>query len=468
MTLADELRGIFLTAALTDAQRDEMIAVSQERPFSPGEVLFAEGAPADLLWVLLEGEVELTRQSATESIVMATMSNPGQWAGGLRAWDPDGGSAGYRGTGRAKTSGRFLTVPSEDLGRMVGEWFPFGKHMIIGIYQTVRRIEAMARQRESLVALGTLAAGLAHEINNPAAASLRAVEALRETWDTMLTALTHLAAAGLDVEQYVALGDLRRQAAEAPPRDESALAAADREETIGSWLAERGIDHAWQLASVLASAGVDREWCRSVEAAVGTESLGWSLQWAASALDTDSLLGQIHDTTTRISGLVDSVRSYSQVDRASLQRVDVHGLLDSTLTMLAHKLRDVDVQRDFGDLSEIDAYAGELNQVWTNVIDNAVDAMAGRGTLRIATRRDGTDVLVDITDSGPGMLPDVVDRAFEPFFTTKDVGQGTGLGLDISRRIVVDRHGGEITFDTGPTGTTVHVRIPMSIGSPAA
>jgi signal transduction histidine kinase len=465
---AEELTEMFLTADLTDAQRHELLAVSHEVAFSPGEVLFVEGAPADFLWILLEGVVELTRQSATEAIVMATISTPGQWAGGLRAWDPDGGSAGYRGTGRATSAGRFLLVPSEDLGRLVGEWFPFGKHMIIGIYQTVRRIEAMARQRESLVALGTLSAGLAHEINNPAAASLRAVDALRATWDSMLASLTHLAAAGLSAEQYGTLGELRREAAEASRPAESALAVSDREDSIGQWLSTRDTDDAWKIAATLASAGVDREWCGRVEDAVGGESLGPALGWAAAALDTDALLGEIHDTTTRISELVEAVKSYSQVDRASLQRLAVHDLIDSTLTMLAHKLHDVDVQRDFGDVDEIDTYAGELNQVWTNLIDNAIDAMDGRGTLRITTRRDGTDIVVDIADTGHGMLPQVMDRAFEPFFTTKDVGHGTGLGLDISRRIVVDRHGGEITFDTSPAGTIVHVRIPMAVGAGTA
>jgi signal transduction histidine kinase len=187
------------------------------------------------------------------------------------------------------------------------------------------------------------------------------------------------------------------------------------------------------------------------------------VHWAAATLNASSLLGEIADTTTRISQLVDAVKSYSQMDRAARQRIDVHDGLASTLVMLGHKLRDVEVARSFGDdVPELDAYPGELNQVWTNLIDNAIDAMDGRGSLAITTRLDADDLVIDIADTGPGMSEQVKARAFEPFFTTKDVGKGTGLGLDISRRIVVDRHGGEITFDSSESGTTAHVRLPLT------
>ncbi|MGZ4807183.1 MAG: Crp/Fnr family transcriptional regulator, partial [Ilumatobacteraceae bacterium] len=191
--LADELGATFLTGGLSADQRAEFAAAGEEIAFEADTELFREGEPADHLWVLLEGSVLLTRQSGSETIVLTTMSTPGQWAGGLRAWGDAGGSAGYRATGRSVGRGRAFRLPSEDLGRLVGEWFPFGKHMMMGVFQTVRGIEATARQRESLVALGTLAAGLAHELNNPAAASLRAVEELRTTCDAMLSSLSSLA-----------------------------------------------------------------------------------------------------------------------------------------------------------------------------------------------------------------------------------------------------------------------------------
>ncbi len=459
----DELHGTFLTSGLSDPQLVDLYEAGDEVQFDRGELLFAEGEPADYLWILLAGELELSRGSAKERIVLATMSTPGQWAGGLRAWGDTAEGAGYRASGRGLSHGRCLRVPSEDLGRLVGEWFPFGKHMITGIYQTVRGIEATVRQRESLVALGTLAAGLAHEINNPAAATLRAVDALRATCDAMVSALRQLAGSAITPEQCVDLETLRVEQASAPMPEGGALAAADREDGIGRWLEQRGVEDPWHLAPPLAAAGAGLPWCERVEQAVGTDAVGPALQWVASTATAGALLEEIQETTSRISQLVESVKSYSQMDRASLQRIDVSDGIESTLAMLSSKLTGIEVERGYDpELPKIEAYAGELNQVWTNLIDNAIDAMQGRGVLRLVTRSDGADVIVEISDTGHGMLPEVQARAFEPFFTTKDVGKGTGLGLDISRRIVTERHRGEISFDSSPAGTTVQVRLSPS------
>ena len=461
--LIDDLRSAFLTSGLTEQQLAELLAAGTETPFKRGDELFREGEPADLLWILLEGQIELVRGTVNQTMVLATMSTPGQWAGGLRAWGDASSSAGYRATGIAVSDGRTFNVPSDDLGRLVGEWFPFGKHMVVGVYQTVRGIEAMARQRESLVALGTLAAGLAHEINNPAAASLRAVESLRETCDRMLSSLVTLAEQMISAEQYVALDRLRRELNDASAVDGGAIATMDREDVIGNWLEGRGVEHAWQLAPQFASVGAERAWFEECESIVGSAALDPALAWVSSTIDASGLLAELTDTTSRISHLVEAVKSYSQMDRAELQRIDIHDGIESTLVMLATKLENIDVERSFAtDLPAIDAYAAELNQVWTNLIDNAVDAMGGHGTLRVATSIDGDRIAVDIIDSGHGMTSDVQDRAFEPFFTTKDVGKGTGLGLDISRRIVVERHGGEISFDSVPGRTTARVSIPVS------
>jgi signal transduction histidine kinase len=459
----DDLRSAFLTAGLTDQQRDELCAAGKETFFKRGDELFREGEPADLLWILLEGQIELVRGSVNERFVLATMGTPGQWAGGLRAWGDASSSAGYRATGIAVTDGRTFNVPSDDLGRLVGEWFPFGKHMVIGVYQTVRGIEAAARQRESLVALGTLAAGLAHEINNPAAASLRAVETLSQTCKTMLSSLVNLAEHTITADQYVALDRLRRELADRTVTDEGAVATMDREELVGNWLEDRGVDDPWQMAPLFASAGADEAWFEACESVVGSESLGAALRWVSSTISASELLSELTDTTNRITHLVGAVKAYSQMDRAAMQRIDLRDGIESTLVMMAPKLSRVEIERDFGaDVPSFDAYAAELNQVWTNLIDNAIDAMDGHGTLTLSTRLDGSDVVIDITDSGHGMPADVEARVFEPFFTTKDVGKGTGLGLDISRRIIAERHRGEITFDSVPGRTTVHVRLPIS------
>jgi len=459
MNVADELHAAVVTEGLTAEQLAQLTAAGHEVEITGGQELFVEGEPSDYLWILLSGRVELSRNKN----VLATMANPGQWAGGLRAWEGTGGTARYTATARCIEDGRMFRVPSEDLGRLVGEWLPFGKHLMLGVYQTVRTFEETARQRASLVALGTLSAGLAHEINNPAAASLRAVEALRETCEKMLLSLGKLGEATITPEQAVELARLRRDLIDRPIRDVGAMALMEREDAIGNWLERHGMDRPWSIAPVLAGAGADVEWLQELEQGVGTAALVPAVEWVATTVSTSTLLNELSDTTTRISQLVGAVRAYSEMDREPLQPVDVRDGIEQTLTMLAAKLDDVTIERRFGaDVPTINAYPGELKQVWTNLLENAVDAMDGRGTLIVETRADGNEVIVDITDSGHGIDPSLVSRVFEPFFTTKDVGKGTGLGLDISRRIVVDRHGGQISFDSRTGATTARVCLPIS------
>ena len=458
--LYDDLRAIALFDGFTDEQVAELAADGEELSFEEGERLFEEGRPADHWWLLLEGNLDLMRRIGHEETVLATMQVPGQWAGGFRAWDEHGV---YMGSARAAKAGRVFRINAERFGEHAQEWFPFAVHLLKGLIATARRIESNARQREALVALGTLAAGLAHEINNPASAAVRAIGALRESNDDVLGALHQLATESISAEQFVALDELRRGVGEGPVLTGAAL--ADREETLSTWLEDHGIDREWVIAPALAAAGVDTAWCERATTVVGVEgpALQAGLEWVASALTTSTLIAEAQDSTRRISDLVAAVRAYSQMDRGTVQRVDVTDGLESTLVMLAHKLQPgVVVERSFAeDVPMIDALAGELNQVWTNLIDNAIDAMDGTGELRVATYADDRGIVIEIGDTGPGMTEEVAAHAFDPFFTTKEVGKGTGLGLDISRRIVVEGHGGEISVDSRPGDTVVRVRLPL-------
>ena len=455
----DELRPLPIFDGLSDGQLAELASGGAEVRIEPGVDLFREGEHADDWWVLVDGAIDLVRRVGREETVVARMDVPGRWAGGFRAWDEHGV---YLATGRGATAGRVLRVPAEVLRERSTAWFPFGGHLIQGLYRTARSIESTARQRESLVALGTLAAGLAHEINNPASAATRAVDALQAACATLVSSLGRLAGGELSADQLAALEGLRH---ELEPRaaDPDPLARADREQALSSWLARNGVPGAWTIAPPLAAAGADPAWCARAAAVLEGPALAPGLEWVAATLSAASLLGEVKESTRRISELVAAVRSYSQLDRSSLQQVDVTDGLDSTLVMLGHKLRGgVTVLREYGDgVPRIEAYAGELNRVWTNLIDNAVDAMDGAGTLRLATRVEGDSVVVEVGDTGPGMAPEVADRAFEAFYTTKDVGRGTGLGLDIARRIVEERHGGAIAIDSRPGGTVLRVRIPV-------
>jgi signal transduction histidine kinase len=356
-----------------------------------------------------------------------------------------------------------LRVPAAALRALLQEWFPFGVHLLAGMSGTARAIESTARERQSLVRLGTLAAGLAHELNNPAAAAIRNVAALKESIDAVQTSLASLSSAQITAEQFAALDAMRAGDDAAPtPEPVDPLDLADRTDEIAAWLGERGVAAPWESAAQLAAAGIGVDLCARVESIVSASALGPALTWIAGTAATTSLLGQLTDSTRRISELVAATRSYTQMDRGSAQTIDVTEGIESTLAMLSGKLGGVAVERAYDpDLPRIDAYPGELNQVWTNLIDNAVDAMAGSGTLRLVTRPDPErGVIVEIGDSGSGMTPEVAARAFEAFYTTKEVGSGTGLGLDIAQRIVVERHGGTIEIDSRPGDTVMRVRLP--------
>ncbi|WP_369252309.1 ATP-binding protein [Geodermatophilus amargosae] len=458
-----ELRRIALFEGTGDDQLQDLLAAGTEVSFEPGDVLFQENHPADSWWVLLDGGIDLVRHVGRDETQLGSMDVPGRWAGGFRAWDEHGA---YLATGRAATAGRVLCVPAAELRRIWTARFPLGLQLTEGVSRSARNYETMARQREALAALGTLAAGLAHELNNPAAAATRAVDALAEACDGMLTSLRRLAAAPVTAGQFTGVDALRQELGSAPP-GEDLMALADREDALSDWLTRHGVARDWVLGPELAAAGADVGWCERLQEVVGEPALAAGLEWVASTLEARGLLAEVKESTRRISDLVAAVRSYSQLDRASMQRTDVAEGLESTLRTLAHRIpAGVTVVREYAaDVPRIQALAGELNQLWTHLVDNALDAMDGAGTLRVRTRWERGAVVVEVGDTGAGMTEEVRAHAFDPFFTTKGVGEGTGLGLDISRRIV-ERHGGDIGVDPRPGETVFRVRLP-SVG-PAA
>ena len=457
---AAELRSLSLFAGLDDEQLTALIEGGVEVGIEPGVELFREGEHADHWWVLLDGAIDLIRRIDREDTVVARMDVPGRWAGGFRAWDEQGV---YLATGRGAIAGHVLRVPAEVLRDRSNAWFPFGGHLMEGLYHTARSIESTARQRESLVALGGLTAGLAHELNNPASAATRAADELETAYQTTLSSIERLIRDGIPAGRFSALDALR---SEIKPQAtiQDPIAVADHEDALAAWLVEHGVAREWTIAPPLAAAGVDLGWCEQAASILGESALEPGLEWVANALSAAALLTEIKESTRRVSELVAALKSYSQMDRSSLQLIDVSDGLDSTLVMLGHRLRDrITVVRDYGpDVPRIEAYGAELNQVWTKLIENSLDAMGNSGTLTLMTRIEAAHVLVEIGDTGSGMSPAVAARAFEAFYTTKDVGQGAGLGLDIARRIVEERHRGTITIDSRPGGTVLRIRIPVA------
>ena len=458
-----DLRRIGLFDGSDDEQLRALLAVGSEVPFECGDVIFQENHPAEFWWVLLDGSIDLLRHVGRDETQLGVMEGPGRWAGGFRAWDEHGA---YLATGRASTAGCVLRVAAEDLRRLWAARFPLGLYLIEGVSRSARNYESMARQREALAALGTLAAGLAHELNNPAAAATRAVDALGDAHERLLSSLQRLAAVPISPEQFTRIDTLRRELVPRGPFVD-AMDLADREDALSDWLSARAVGRDWMLAPVLAGAGADVDWCERVVEVTGEAPLDSALEWVTSTLSATGLLEEVKESTRRISDLVAAVKSYSQLDRAAMQVTDLREGLESTLVMLAHRIpSEVTVVRDYGaDVPQIQALAAELNQVWTNLVTNALDAMEGRGALRVSTRLGRDAVIVEVADTGPGMSPETMEHVFDPFFTTKGVGQGTGLGLDISRRII-ERHRGDISVDSRPGETVFRVRLPLRASAP--
>ncbi|KJE25521.1 histidine kinase with cyclic nucleotide-binding domain [Frankia torreyi] len=467
----DELRTLFLFEKLTDDQLHWLCERGHAELLEPGPV-YSEGAPATCFYVLISGALVMSTRVGADDIEVVRSSQRGVYAGAWHAYLGDRVPQLYKNSMRVTEPSRFFVLDADDVATVMREWFPMALHMLEGLFFGMQNTQQVVGQRERLLALGSLSAGLTHELNNPAAAAVRATSALRERVAGMRHKLGMIAAGPYERTELEVLIRLQEEAVErvAKAPTLTPIEVSDREDLIGDWLDERDIGDAWDVAPIFVQAGLDVAWLDHVADSVPAGVLDGAVRWLTYTVESELLMREIEDSTTRISTLVTAAKQYSQMDRAPYQTVDLHELLDSTLVMLGRKIGDdVEIRRDYDrSLPAIPAYAAELNQVWTNLIDNAVAAMDHRGTLTVRTFADHDFGVVEIGDSGPGIDPAIRDRIFEPFFTTKAVGEGTGLGLDISWRIVVKKHHGDLRVTSVPGDTRFQVRLPLVAPSASA
>jgi signal transduction histidine kinase len=461
----DELRTLFLFEKLTDDQLQWLCERGHVELIEPGPV-YAEGAPATCFYILLEGTVVMARRVGTDDVETGRTSMRGAYSGAFTAYLGNRMPQVYNNSMRVTEPSRFFVLDASVFAELMHEWFPMAVHLLEGLFYGNKDAQQAIGQRERLLALGSLSAGLTHELNNPAAAAVRATASLRERVAGMRHKLGMIAGGRWDRTTLETLIRLQEEAAERVPKAQalSPMEASDREDVITDWLDEHSVRDGWDMAPTFVAAGLDVAWLDHVSVTVDQAMLEGALRWLNYTVETELLMNEIEDSTTRISTLVGAAKQYSQLDRAPYQVVNVHELLDSTLMMLSGKIPPgIEVVKDYDlPLPSIPAYAGELNQVWTNLIDNAVSAMNGSGTLTVRTGMDREQVFVDFCDTGPGVPPEIRDRIFEPFFTTKPVGEGTGLGLDISWRIVVNKHHGDLSLQSSPGDTRFRVRLPIT------
>jgi signal transduction histidine kinase len=460
ITLAD-LRSVDLFDDIDDDQLGEWLAVAQPFEFQPGELLGEQGEELRGALLIIEGTAQALLVEGDQVEAAGRQYGP-TWTGAISVLTQ--GNLGVR--VKAETVCRVAIIPSEDFRRLTLAQPPVHAKVMAQVAPVMNRITGIEHNRERLAALGTMAAGLAHELNNPAAAAQRASAQLTEALDVVNGAMRGFVESGVeraDAEQLLALHQ-EAVDGEASRTPLGALDAADAEDELLERLEQLDVPEPWKLVEPLAAAGIDQDWLDRVVALAGPATTG-VLRWVAATVAAHHLAAELQESTARMSALVGAVKTYAYMDRGGLVEVDLHEGLETTLVVLGHKLKhtSIEVKREYDrSLPKLTIRGPELNQVWTNLLDNAIDALGESGTITITTRRDGDCAVVDISDDGPGIPAEACDKVFDQFFTTKDVGHGTGLGLSMSRQIVVDRHDGSLTVDSSPGLTTFHVSLPLT------
>ncbi len=445
---------------LADVPGDELrwlLDHSYDVHLEDGEYFFEENGPADRFYIVLEGELQVSRTVNGKDVIIGT--TPRGIMGGemsLLNRTPSHVSA------RAIMPSHLMVFDEAAFRQLFAACPTVGMRILQTTAERMQGTVSILKQQEKMAALGKLSAGLAHELNNPAAAARRAARTLNDLLPALQAqtlALNSLGLTGDQIDDLIAFQQhVSRQAIDAPPL--SPIEQSTREDEVGDWLEDRTISGGWEMAEVFVSAGATLDDLVSLAGQVSGATLESVVIWLHSTLEAVSLLDEVEQSTHRISDLVSAIKSYTYMDRAPMQDVDLHQGLENTLTVLRHKLKGVTVVRQYDpDLPTIQARGGELNQVWTNLIDNAIDAMNGSGQITLITRGEGDFVMVEVADNGPGIPPAILPRLFEPFFTTKEIGVGTGLGLDISYRII-QQHSGTIEVQSEPGHTRFIVRLP--------
>jgi signal transduction histidine kinase len=456
----EELRTVDLFDDVDDDELAEWVPVAKPRDVAPGDVIAEQGEELASMTLMLEGlGVGLMLDHGRIEPVGHQRSPT--WIGAIAVLT--GSPLGVRIL--AETECRIAVVAADDFRRLAFKQPSIHRRVMQAIEPVMTRVTAIEQNRERLASLGTMAAGLAHELNNPAAAARRAAAQLTEALEVISSALAQFVELGVERSDAEGLVALQQEAvaAAASATALDTLDAADAEDAFLERLEALGVEEPWRLAEPLAAAGLDQAWLDRVVGLAGPAT-STALRWVAATLTAGRLAAELEESTERMTALVGAVKSYAYMDRGGVVEVDLHEGLDTTLAVLGHKLKQTSIKivRNYDrTLPKLMVRGSELNQVWTNLFDNAIDALGEAGTITVTTREDAGCAVVEISDDGPGIPDEIADRIFDPFFTTKDVGRGTGLGLATARRIVVDRHDGSLSLETQPGRTTFRVRLAL-------